>query len=240
MLTGGSTSPTRSRAALAELYPKALVMLKLDADGALVYEQGAATHIPAGTNNLVDATGAGDSFAGGVPRPLPRARPTRSPPPVSPPRISAWVIEHLGARPEPNARLRAILGVTLDGQAAQRRSRTASAVGLRAFWRPPHALIEHHRELRFFDGSCTTQWQWWHALRRLHDPSATAPAIARPSRARKRSTPSSAAPRPTRGRRRRTRRSAPAEADEIGPRIPGRGRRSRWRRPGGGALPGPR
>ncbi len=49
---------------LTEIYPGSLVILKLDADGALVWLDGAAHHIPPATNNLVDATGAGDSFAG--------------------------------------------------------------------------------------------------------------------------------------------------------------------------------
>lgn len=108
MLTGGLTEPVEIAAALAELYPKALVMLKLDADGALVYEQGEATHIPAGTNNLVDATGAGDSFAGGF-----LSHYLESGDAVAAARyattVSAWVIEHLGARPEPDSRLRAAL-----------------------------------------------------------------------------------------------------------------------------------
>ncbi len=108
MLTGGITEPIEIAAALAELYPNALIMLKLDADGALVYEAGAATHIPAGTNNLVDATGAGDSFAGSFLAHYLEHRDA-----VEAARfattISAWVIERLGARPEPDARLRAIL-----------------------------------------------------------------------------------------------------------------------------------
>ena len=95
-------------ARLAELFPKALIMLKLDADGALVWENGKGTHIPAGTNNLVDATGAGDSFAGGF-----LARYLEHGDAVAAARfattISAWVIEHLGARPEPDAKLRAAL-----------------------------------------------------------------------------------------------------------------------------------
>ncbi len=108
VLTGGLTDPVEIAAALAELYPGALVMLKLDADGALVYENGTATHIPAGTNNLVDATGAGDSFAGGF-----LAHYLEHGDAVAAARfattISAWVIEHLGARPEPDTRLRSIL-----------------------------------------------------------------------------------------------------------------------------------
>ena len=106
VLTGGLTEPEDIAAGLAELYPKALIMLKLDADGALVWENGQGTHIPAGTNNLVDATGAGDSFAGGF-----LAHYLESGDAVAAARfattISAWVIEHLGARPEPDARLRA-------------------------------------------------------------------------------------------------------------------------------------
>ena len=105
VLTGGLTDPNEIAAALAELYPGALIMLKLDADGALVWQDGIGTHIPSGTNNLVDATGAGDSFAGGF-----LSHYLRSGDAVEAARfatrISAWVIEHLGARPEPDARLR--------------------------------------------------------------------------------------------------------------------------------------
>jgi ribokinase len=108
MLTGGLTDPAEIAPALAELYPGALIMLKLDAAGALVHEKGVSTHIPAGTNNLVDATGAGDSFAGSFLAhylehhdAVAAARFATS--------ISAWVIEHLGARPEPDPKLRALL-----------------------------------------------------------------------------------------------------------------------------------
>ena len=104
----GLDDPEAIAASLAKLYPQALIMLKLDADGALVYDKGVATHIPPATNNLVDATGAGDSFAGaflarylGGTSAVDAAHFATS--------ISAWVIEHLGARPEPDARLRAVL-----------------------------------------------------------------------------------------------------------------------------------
>jgi ribokinase len=104
----GLDDPEAIAAALAKLYPQALIMLKLDADGALVYDNGVATPIPPATNNLVDATGAGDSFAGAF-----LARYLSGSSAVDAARfatsISAWVIEHLGARPEPDARLRAVL-----------------------------------------------------------------------------------------------------------------------------------
>ena len=104
----GLDEPEAIAAALAKLYPQALIMLKLDADGALVYENGVATPVPPATNNLVDATGAGDSFAGAF-----LARYLRGASAVEAAEfattISAWVIEHLGARPEPDARLRTLL-----------------------------------------------------------------------------------------------------------------------------------
>jgi ribokinase len=107
MLTG-LDDPEAIAAALAKLYPQALIMLKLDADGALVYDNGVATRIPPATNNLVDATGAGDSFAGAfLARYLDGASPLEAARFAT--TISAWVIEHLGARPEPDSRLRATL-----------------------------------------------------------------------------------------------------------------------------------
>ena len=104
----GLDDPETIAAALAKLYPQALIMLKLDADGALVYEDGVSTRVPPATNNLVDATGAGDSFAGAF---LARYLDGQSPLDAArfATRISAWVIEHLGARPEPDSRLRAVL-----------------------------------------------------------------------------------------------------------------------------------
>lgn len=108
MLTG-LDEPLDIAVRLAEIYPNALVMLKLDADGALVYEHGQAIQIPPATNNLVDATGAGDSFAGSF-----LAHWLQGSSAVDATRfatnVAAWVIEHLGARPEPDARLRRLIG----------------------------------------------------------------------------------------------------------------------------------
>jgi ribokinase len=105
----GLDEPEAIAAALAKLYPQALIMLKLDADGALVHEDGVSTRVPPATNNLLDATGAGDSFAGAF-----LAKYLNGSSAINAAHfatsVSAWVIEHLGARPEPDARLRAILG----------------------------------------------------------------------------------------------------------------------------------
>ena len=88
---------------LTEIYENSLVILKLDADGALVWLDGAPHHIPPATNNLVDATGAGDSFAGAfLARLLSGATPLDAATFAT--SISAWVIEHPGARPTLDAR----------------------------------------------------------------------------------------------------------------------------------------
>lgn len=100
----GRRDPADIARALAELYPGALVILKLDADGALVWEDGVGHHVPPATDKLVDATGAGDSFAGAF-----LARYLRGVPAVAAATfatdVTAWVIEHLGARPAPGPSL---------------------------------------------------------------------------------------------------------------------------------------
>ena len=108
ILTGGLDDPAEMAEALAALFPGALIMLKLDADGALVWQDGVGTPVPAGTNNLVDATGAGDSFAGAfLASYLDQGDVVAAARYAT--RISAWVIEHLGARPAPDAKLRSAL-----------------------------------------------------------------------------------------------------------------------------------
>ena len=104
----GVTDPEDIARELDALYPSALVILKLDSDGALVWQDGAAQHIPPATNKLVDATGAGDSFAGAfLAQHLTGASPAEAARFAT--RISAWVIEHPGARPSPDTRLAMIL-----------------------------------------------------------------------------------------------------------------------------------
>lgn len=108
----GQTDPSDIARELDALYPSALVIVKLDADGALVWLDGEAHLVPPATNKLVDATGAGDSFAGAF-----LARYLRGVPPVEAARfatsISAWVIEHPGARPAPDGRLAALLAAEI-------------------------------------------------------------------------------------------------------------------------------
>jgi ribokinase len=74
----------------------------------LVYENGVSNRVPPATNNLVDATGAGDSFAGAFLAHYLNGAPALEAAHFAT-TISAWVIEQLGARPEPDARMHAIL-----------------------------------------------------------------------------------------------------------------------------------
>lgn len=106
----GEAQPERIAADLAERYPGATIALKLDADGAYVLEAGALSgrHVPPAKGRLVDATGAGDAFAGAF-----LAARRRGVSAVDAAlwanRVSAWVIERIGARPTPDAALALLL-----------------------------------------------------------------------------------------------------------------------------------
>jgi ribokinase len=97
----GEDEPDAIATALGEIYSGAMIVLKLDADGALVRHHGVSTQVPpVGTDRLVDATGAGDSFAGAfLARWMAGADPAEAAAFAN--RISAWVIQRAGARPSP-------------------------------------------------------------------------------------------------------------------------------------------
>ncbi len=105
----GQPDPEVACRALAEIYPGALIVIKLDADGALVGGPEGSTHVPSRSNKLVDATGAGDSFAGAFLSKLI----TGADPVIAAEfavRVAEWVIEHPGARPRPGPALHKIIG----------------------------------------------------------------------------------------------------------------------------------
>jgi ribokinase len=104
----GEKEPRMIVERLAELYPACLIILTLDAEGALVFEDGVATHVPPAEGQLTDATGAGDSFAGAfLARWLTGTGTLKATEFAI--LVSAWVIERLGARPQPDERLQKIL-----------------------------------------------------------------------------------------------------------------------------------
>ncbi len=108
----GLDEPDAIAERLAECYPGAVVALKLDEEGALVREPaGKVTRIPPASNRLIDATGAGDAFAGAF-----LSRWLQGEPPGDAARfavrVSEWVIEHVGARPAVDAALETVLTAT--------------------------------------------------------------------------------------------------------------------------------
>ena len=104
----GCNEPDDIVRSLAKIYSEALIILKLDADGALVFDGQASTQIPPATNNLVDATGAGDSFAGAFLAHYLKSN-SAVDAAIFATKVAAWVIEHLGARPTPDNRLKQII-----------------------------------------------------------------------------------------------------------------------------------
>jgi ribokinase len=104
----GSSEPEVAAERLSRLFDGALIVMKLDADGALVCENGLMHRVPPTSNRLVDATGAGDSFAGAF-----LSRWLKGTDSVDAAGfavgVAEWVIEHPGARPAPDAALSAVL-----------------------------------------------------------------------------------------------------------------------------------
>lgn len=104
----GSSDPEVAAERLSHLFGGALIVMKLDADGALVCGNGSIHRVPPTSNRLVDATGAGDSFAGAfLSRWLKGADPVEAAGFAV--GVAEWVIEHPGARPAPDAALSAVL-----------------------------------------------------------------------------------------------------------------------------------
>lgn len=105
----GEQDPVRIARALERLYQGAVVALKLDADGAMILRDGVITEVPPSSNDLLDATGAGDAFAGAY-----LSRALRGADAVDAARfatrVSEWVIGRVGARPPGDAALTRLIG----------------------------------------------------------------------------------------------------------------------------------
>lgn len=106
----GEVDPRAIAEGVAARYPGALVALKLDEKGALVREpDGRVTQVAPESNRLVDATGAGDAFAGAFLSRWLRGAGAADAARFAV-RVSEWVIEQVGARAAVDARLRGVLG----------------------------------------------------------------------------------------------------------------------------------
>lgn len=106
----GQREPSAMVQALARLFPGAVIALKLDRDGALLLEpDGRLTPLPSNEEPALDATGAGDTFAGAF-----LSRWLRGVPAAEAGRfavaVSNWVVGQVGARPAVDGGLRELLG----------------------------------------------------------------------------------------------------------------------------------
>ncbi|WP_034387882.1 carbohydrate kinase family protein [Deinococcus sp. YIM 77859] len=105
----GEAEPARALAWLRGRYPQALVVLKLDEDGALL--EGPTqprTHLPATSDRLIDATGAGDAFGGAFLAGWLRHGDAAYAAQLAV-QIGGWVVSRFGARPPADADLQARL-----------------------------------------------------------------------------------------------------------------------------------
>lgn len=101
----GETDPAGAAGILRERLPGALIAVKLDREGCLIQEGGRPTrHQTQEVRPVVDATGAGDAFAGAFVAYRARGwsadRAARAAN-----RVAAWVVARFGARPRSDAEL---------------------------------------------------------------------------------------------------------------------------------------
>lgn len=105
----GETEPERAMDWLRERYPRALVVLKLDEEGALLEGPSQPrTRVAATRDHLLDATGAGDSFGGAfLAGWLAHGEAVRAAELGA--QVGGWVVSRFGARPPADDELRARL-----------------------------------------------------------------------------------------------------------------------------------
>ncbi len=104
----GLDEPADIAAALHDMYHGAMVVLKLDADGALVHGADSAFPVDSVPAQMIDATGAGDSFAGAF-LSLYLTNGDALAAAEFATHISAWVIGRAGARPPVDDEVRRIV-----------------------------------------------------------------------------------------------------------------------------------
>lgn len=110
-ILSGQKDPHAISARLAEIYPGAMVMLKLDDEGAYLFHHGEGTHFPTAAKQVVDATGAGDAYAGAFLAAWLRGS-TPEAAAAGANRLAGWVVGRVGARPEGDEELERLLMAT--------------------------------------------------------------------------------------------------------------------------------
>ena len=100
----GARSPHEVLDALNELYPQAMVLLKLDKDGALILDGDRVLEVAATNDLVIDATGAGDAFGGAFLGHYLRSRDALAAGHLAV-QMAGWVVGRFGARATRDAEL---------------------------------------------------------------------------------------------------------------------------------------
>ncbi len=93
----GAKHPHQILEALQELYPKAMILLKLDLEGVMILDGDEIIEISATKDTAVDATGAGDAFCGAFMGHYLRSRDPHAAGKLAV-QVAGWVISRYGAR----------------------------------------------------------------------------------------------------------------------------------------------
>jgi ribokinase len=107
-ILSGETEPLAIVEKLKIIFPNTVIALKLDSKGALILANNKITNVSPGAETIIDATGAGDSFAGAyLAHYLLKKDHIKAAKYAV--KISAWVVNKLGARPHDDEELIKIL-----------------------------------------------------------------------------------------------------------------------------------
>jgi ribokinase len=100
----GAKQPSDVLEGLLEFYPKTMIVLKLDKNGALIAEGGKSFQVEATNDGVVDATGAGDAFCGAFLGHYLRSNNAPAAAELAA-QVSGWVVSKFGARAAIDAEL---------------------------------------------------------------------------------------------------------------------------------------
>ena len=107
-ILSGETEPNAIVKKLKEILPETIIALKLDSKGALIFDETKITPVSPGSETIIDATGAGDSFAGAYLAHYFKKKNHVDAAEYAV-KISAWVVNKIGARPHDDKQLIKIL-----------------------------------------------------------------------------------------------------------------------------------
>lgn len=104
----GENDPEKILDSLVRHFPDSIIILKMDAKGALMRKGQQTITIPPQTDTIIDATGAGDSFSGAFLCRYLQGADVQTAARFAV-KISSWVINQIGARPQGDRQLKEII-----------------------------------------------------------------------------------------------------------------------------------